>query len=56
MLKDQKKGIEVEMDGKKRNRKIKIAIETGEEKEKTRKLKARIDTMKEQREMMNMTC
>ena len=47
MLKDQKKGTEVEMDRKKRNGKIKIVIETGEEKEKMRKLKARIDVMKE---------
>lgn len=46
MLKDQKKGTEVEMDGKKRNGKIKITIETGEEKEKMRRLKARIDGMK----------
>ena len=47
MLKDQKKGIDVEMDGKKINGKIKTAIETGEEKEKMTKLKAWTDTMKE---------
>lgn len=47
MLKDQKKGTEVEMDEKKRKGEIKIVIETGEEKEKMRTLKARIDTVKE---------
>ena len=55
MLKDQKKGIVLEIDGKKRKVEIKIVIETKEEKERMRRLEIRIEAVKEEREMVNMT-
>ena len=55
MLKDQKRRTEVKIDGKKRKVEIKIMLEREEEKEKMKRLEARIDTVKEKREMVNMT-